>query len=213
MIAGFLASRLAGFFASHAAPYVITLFVFLGGFAVGGAATWDWVSSRAKVEIAAMKDEQQQHKEEEQQAEIARLRQVKMERDAAELRANAISVELARARNALAEARVQLSRNVPRVTTIYRPAPDAAPVPLPACVFTTGFVRDWNTALGIVETSPATGDATDDTRAASEADGLSPSDITQADILANHIDNAIRCRAIENQLTGLIDWQKGVTNE
>lgn len=113
----------------------------------------------------------------------------------------------------LAEQRVQLARKVPHVTTVYRPAPDAAPQPLPACVFTAGFVRDWNSALGLPEAGGTAENADQQASETESSDGLDASAVTQADILSNHIDNAIRCRAIENQLTGLIDWHKGVTNE
>ncbi|WP_052190896.1 hypothetical protein [Chitinibacter sp. ZOR0017] len=108
----------------------------------------------------------------------------------------------------LAEQRVQLARKVPHVTTVYRSAPDAAPQPLPACVFTTGFVREWNSALGLPEAGSTAEGADQQTSKTESTDGLDASTVTQADILSNHIDNAIRCRAIENQLTGLIDWHR-----
>lgn len=124
-----------------------------------------------------------------------------------------LTLALSLANADLAEKRVQLSRKVSHVTTVYRPAPDAAPQPLPACVFTTGFVREWNTALGLPEAGATTEGANQQANEAQGADGLDPSAVTQADILNNHIDNAFRCRAIENQLTALIDWHTGASHE
>ncbi|WP_288843431.1 hypothetical protein [uncultured Deefgea sp.] len=198
---------MAAFFASRLAPYLITLFVFTGGAAVGGAAAWDWASSRSDKEIATIKADHQQ-------AVIAGLSEAEIARDGAILRGNALSIELAHVRNNLAESRVQLSRNVPNVTTIYRPAPKAAARPLPACIFTAGFVRDWNTALGVPTEPKANQSASGTTDPASQSnatDGLDASDINQADILTNHIDNANRCQIIESQLNQLIDWHTGDT--
>ncbi|WP_410499690.1 hypothetical protein [Chitinibacter sp. S2-10] len=183
---------------------LVCLGIGAAGFGVGAYVAWDWTSAHAKNEIADLKIERQDEV-------IASFVAAQAGRDAAELRANAISIELAHARNALAETRVQLSRNIQRVTTVYRPAPNATPVPLPACVFTTGFVHDWNAANGIEQADQAASGAADQASAAEEADGLYPSGVTQSDILTNHIDNATRCRAIESQLSGLIDWHHNPT--
>lgn len=40
----------------------------------------------------------------------------------------------------------KLLRRIHDVTTVYRDAPDAAPQPLPRCVFTVGFARLWDRA-------------------------------------------------------------------
>ncbi len=48
----------------------------------------------------------------------------------------------------LADAQRQLQERIPHVTTVYRPAPDVAPVAIPRCVFTRGWLRDYNAALG-----------------------------------------------------------------
>jgi hypothetical protein len=197
------------FLANALAPYIISLVVFLAGAAVGGASAWDWANSRADKEIASLKATHQQ-------AMIDGLRDAELMRDGAQLRGDALAIQLANTRNDLAELNRQLSRNVPRVTTIYRPAPNAAPQPLPACLFTTGFVRNWNAALGVsgLQAAQTTSDFTDPASQSGATDGidgtdLNPADINQADLLTNHIDNATRCQGIEKQLNLLIDWHEG----
>lgn len=89
------------------------------------------------------------------------------------------------------------------------------------CVFTRGFVRQYNAALGYDNASADTGhsDATatagTDTRAASgqseAADaGLRKSGVSQRDVLANIIDNARQCRVWRGQINGLLDEREGL---
>lgn len=106
-----------------------------------------------------------------------------------------------------------LREDIDHVTQRYRAATDAMPEPLPECIFTDGFVGLYNNAIrtdpaatavsgadissGTAETPGATGVA--DT-------SLRPSDIRQSDILHHITDYGARCRAIEAQLNGLIDY-------
>lgn len=89
------------------------------------------------------------------------------------------------------------------------------------CVFTRGFVRQYNAALGYDNASADTGhsDATatagTGTRAASRqseaADaGLRKSGVSQRDVLANIIDNARQCRVWRGQINGLLDEREGL---
>ena len=48
----------------------------------------------------------------------------------------------------------QLQERIPHVTTQYRPAPGAAAEPIPRCVFTAGWLRDFNAALGVPAPRP-----------------------------------------------------------
>ncbi|MDH4869830.1 lysis protein [Pseudomonas sp. BN515] len=90
----------------------------------------------------------------------------------------------------LADARQQLQERIPNVTTVYLPAPAAKPVPLPHCVFTAGWVRDINLALGGAPMSPPAGGANAAGHAATAwpapgtAEELLESGVTPADILA-----------------------------
>lgn len=107
----------------------------------------------------------------------------------------------------------QLQERIPHVTTVYRPAPAAAPVVIPRCVFTAGWVRDFNLALGAG--LPAAKVGTEAASAAQEAwpapgtdAELLESGITQADILAYAQDYGRWARNNLAQLNALLDLQK-----
>lgn len=89
------------------------------------------------------------------------------------------------------------------------------------CVFTRGFVRQYNAALGYDDASVDTGHsnataaADTGTGAASgqpeAADaGLRNSGVSQRDVLANIIDNARQCRVWRGQINGLLDEREGL---
>lgn len=104
-----------------------------------------------------------------------------------------------------------LQERIPHVTTTYRPAPAAAPEPVPHCVFTAGWLRDYNTALGV--SAPAAGTAAADAQAAAwptpGADAeLLESGITPADILAHAQDYGRWARRNLAQLNALLDLHK-----
>lgn len=107
----------------------------------------------------------------------------------------------------------QLQERIPHVTTVYRPAPAAVPVVIPRCVFTAGWVRDFNLALG-AGLSTAGGSATTagPAQAAWPAPGtdaeLLESGVTPADILAHAQDYGRWARNNLAQLNALLDLQK-----
>jgi len=111
-----------------------------------------------------------------------------------------------------AQSAADLHAQVPHVTTVYRPAPAAAPMPVPACVFTRGWLRSYNAAIGagVPDTAQAAGvpaQAASAPAAAAGDDDLAPEAITQADVLSHHIDYAARARDLEAQLNRLIDYE------
>lgn len=85
------------------------------------------------------------------------------------------------------------------------------------CVFTRGFVQQYNAAIGVSAgdggMSAATGSAS-----AGNATGatdtalarLRDSGVTQADVLANVTDNARQCRVWREQVNGLLDYTEGL---
>lgn len=85
------------------------------------------------------------------------------------------------------------------------------------CVFTAGFVQQYNAAIG---TGP--GDSSVSATARSGSAGkktgttdtalarLRDSGISQADVLANVIDNARQCRVWREQINGLLDYAEGL---
>ncbi|ELX8337276.1 TPA: lysis protein [Pseudomonas aeruginosa] len=114
----------------------------------------------------------------------------------------------------LADAQRQLQERIPHVTTVYRPAPDVAPVAIPRCVFTRGWLRDYNAALGAdlptARTSGSTTVAEEAPRAAPGADTeLLESGITPADILAHAQDYGRWALGNAAQLHQLLDLQEG----
>lgn len=130
--------------------------------------------------------------------------------------ANAANAAIRAEKAALAQREQDLKKEIDYVTTHYRAGPTAEPKPLPACIFTTGFVGVYNSAIGakpdITATMPATGAtqrtaaAASTTTAISAPDALQPSGVRQADILQHLTGYGARCLAIEAQLNGLIDY-------
>ncbi|EAM6405842.1 hypothetical protein HHZ14_004456 [Salmonella enterica] len=88
------------------------------------------------------------------------------------------------------------------------------------CVFTRGFVQQYNAALGVTGTHNA--GHHESTAAASASAGkttgttdtalarLRDSGVSQADILANVTDNARQCRVWREQVNGLLDYTEGL---
>ncbi|EDS5484632.1 hypothetical protein HY28_005231 [Salmonella enterica subsp. enterica] len=88
------------------------------------------------------------------------------------------------------------------------------------CVFTRGFVQQYNAALGV--TGPYDAGHHKFTAAASASAGaatgttdtavtrLRDSGVSQADILANVTDNARQCRVWREQLNGVLDYTEGL---
>lgn len=89
------------------------------------------------------------------------------------------------------------------------------------CVFTRGFVRQYNAALGY-DNAPVNSGHSDTTAAAGTGTGtasgqpeaadawLRDSGVSQRDILANIIDNAKQCRIWRSQINGLLDEREGL---
>lgn len=143
-------------------------------------------------------------------ADEARLRLVaEVERN------NRLAQALADEKATHAQEKQSLIRRIANVTTVYVPAPGLAPQPLPRAVFTAGFVREYNTAIGLPAAS--SGAATAGTGGTSEA-GQAPdtwlrdSGLGQADILAHIADYGERCRNLEAQVNRLLDRSQEATD-
>lgn len=88
------------------------------------------------------------------------------------------------------------------------------------CVFTRGFVQQYNAALGV--TGAHNAGHHESTAAAAASAGtttgrtdtaftrLRDSGVSQADILANVTDNARQCRVWREQLNGVLDYTEGL---
>lgn len=135
-------------------------------------------------------------------------------------RNNELAQQLADERRQHAAEKAGLLKRITNVTTVYVPVPGAAPEPLPRSVFTAGFVREYNAALGIglgSDLPAATGgvaapgaDAAPGPAPAAGAGlrgqfaDLADSGLGQADILAHIADYGERCRNLESQLSRLL---------
>lgn len=174
-----------------------------------GSAQWDQGYAKAYAEAdAALQTLKRLHAE-----EIA-LRAQAAERDAKTAaqqlrdtlaRFDLLAGELASTQRENRKTTDRLTGEIARVTDLYRTALDAAPEPLPACVFTRGFVRVWDEATGAALPAP-----TDPDGAAAPADGTGAAEqldagLGQADVLAHHTRYAEQCRNTAAQLNRLID--------
>lgn len=120
-----------------------------------------------------------------------------------------LAADLASQRREYRQTTDRLSGEIARVNDLYRKALDAEPEPLPACVFTRGFVRVWDEATGAAMPSAADpgGAAAQgaDTSAAEQLD----SGISQRVLLTHHVRYAEQCRSTAAQLDALIEAVQG----
>lgn len=107
-----------------------------------------------------------------------------------------------------------VEERIPHVITVYRPAPAATPEPIPHCVFTIGWLRDYNTALGVpgAASGPLAGPTGPATWAAPGTDAeLLESGVTPADILAHATDYGRWARGLASQVTSLLATRESCT--
>ncbi len=177
---------------------------------VNGQNQWDGGYKKGKAEgDAAVADLRLVHAEQARQAAIDSRVQLLQQIE----RANQAEALLLSQQAGHDQDHQQLQERIPHVTTVYRPAPAAAPVVIPRCVFTAGWVRDFNLALGAG--LPAAKVGTEAASAAQEAwpapgtdAELLESGVTQADILAYAQDYGRWARNNLAQLNALLDLQK-----
>ncbi|MBP5144060.1 DNA-packaging protein, partial [Pseudomonas chlororaphis] len=145
----------------------------------------------------------------EKQAETARAL---ADLQAEQTRGNQLASQLADTKDNLRKTTDKLTGEITHVTKLYRRAIDAQPEPLPACVFTTGFVRVWNAANGASTAStamPAQNAATSGTATPSSGAGATDeldSGVGQTQVLFNQVRNGEQYGACRAQLNRMIDW-------
>ena len=129
------------------------------------------------------------------------------------LRANDLEAQFDQAKALHAHEKQALLKRIKDVTTVYIPASGTVPEPLPRCVFTAGFVREYNAAIGaehVPGAAPASAASpTGQTpQPATSADTwLRESGLSQADILAHAGDWGQYCRDLSAQVNGLLDFE------
>lgn len=135
---------------------------------------------------------------------------------AEQVRGNQLASQLADTKETLRQTTGQLNGEIARVTELYRRSLDAQPEPLPRAVFTTGFVRVWNTANGVAP-SPAMPTPNGPGRIPAPAGGTRTADdldsgITQDQLLTNQVRNGELYATCRAQLTSLIKWTRNESN-
>lgn len=198
-------TRLNALLAALAMAAVAALVAMLGGYWLG------YGSAEAKGDAALTKLQRDQATAVASAAEAA---QKNLAREVN--RANQLALQLAAEKTTHAQEKQTLLRRIANVTTVYVPAPGLAAVPLPRAVFTVGFVREYNAALGlpaaVTGASSAGAGAASDAGSALDA-GLRDSGLSQADILAHIADYGERCRNLESQVNRLLDRHQGEHQE
>jgi len=186
--------------------------ILLAGIA-GVAAGWHWRSNAAEAEAAAQ-IATLQAEQASQRADTERQARERLQAEQQHMQA--VAAELLDARAQINRQQAELKRRIAHVTKTYRPAPDAAPVAVPAAVVTWGAVRLWNRLTASCADLPAAADgAGNDTQASAcaaagaglLADDLS-SGVTLDDMLAQLADYAGRCQAIEAGLDAYIEYHQ-----
>lgn len=147
----------------------------------------------------------------EQQAEHDRIARYRAEQATKDLQdaqalADGLGAQLAEEQRRNRTTTDRLNKEITRVSSLYRRALDAPPEPVPACVFTRGWVRLYDQATGAELPAAAADPAgaaapTGETGAAEQLD----SGIGQARVLAHHIGYAEQCKNTAAQLDRLID--------
>nr|WP_264084769.1 hypothetical protein [Dickeya dianthicola] len=160
------------------------------------------------------------------QADYTRQAQQQAERDNAALvalqqsyqqrvqAANDAEREYLTTTDALRTQNENLKRKIDDVTQLWIDARGQAhPV---QCVFTAGFVQQYNAAFGIAAgtgIAAPTGGSGDQTTTAGPVDRwLRDSGVTQRDILAHSIDTGERYQQLVAQINGLLDYIKALQN-
>lgn len=179
----------------------------------GYAQGYDAASAKGEAALADLRRQYASERQAQAEAGQAAAEQAAQRLAAEVQRGNDLALALDAKKTELRTTTARLTGEIARVTTLYRRARDAQPEPLPAAVFTIGYGRVWNDALGITATgsgaglsaSAASGRADAPASGAATSDDLA-STLTPALLLANHIRNAEAASACRAQLNALIDW-------
>ncbi|GAA0411240.1 hypothetical protein GCM10008969_37610 [Pseudomonas veronii subsp. inensis] len=132
-------------------------------------------------------------------------------------RGDLLATQLADAKQSFRKNTDHLKGEIARVTTLYRQTLESAPEPLPAGVFTAGFVRVWNNANGIGTAVPTQQARQTASGIATSPDGAGAADsldsgVTQSIVLANQIRNGELHSSCRASLNRLIDWTLNGSN-
>ncbi len=141
--------------------------------------------------------------------EAAAALELKVKTDAAEKaerdRADGLAADLETEKRNIKTVTVEVIKEVPKVTTVYKETPNAPLQPIPDAIYTYGFVGLWDRALAGGQLSAG---------AVKPADPAGGSDLLRApvksqDILTNAAENFSKYAECRAQLNKLIDFEVG----
>lgn len=165
--------------------------------------TWqraaDYTAASYRAEIATLKSDHATSLAAQERASRQRLLE-------ATDRANQLAARLDDEKAAHARLAVQLKSRSPNVTRTYKPALSGPSLPVPRTVFTVGFLRVFNDAIG-ADSLPEPFAAAAAALPAGQADALDALDsgLTQQDILDYVTGYGQQCKDTAAQLNKLID--------
>lgn len=189
--------------------YVAVIGVVVYGFHLNRQDGYDEGYSLAQSEgRTAVEVLRKEHAVEKQIAADADLARLRIEQG----KNNQLASQLADTKENLRQTTDRLTGDVARVTKLYRRALNTPPEPLPAAVFTTGFVRVWNAANGITP-NPAMPTPNGSGRTPAPASGTGNADdfdsgVTQEQLLTNQVRNGELYGICRAQLKDLINWTR-----
>ena len=161
---------------------------------------------------AALEQLRREHAEAETvraRAAEASAKQAAKHLQAEQARNDQLAADLAAQQRTHRETTDRLTGEIDRVNDLYQEALDTPPKPLPACVFTAGWVRVYDEASGArVPQTADTGRTAAQAAAAIAAEQLA-SGISQRQLLEHHVRYAEQCRNTAAQLDLLIDAVEG----
>jgi hypothetical protein len=197
---------------SSAGWLVLVIAAGLGGYAHG----YHYASTRAAAEHS--RDIAQQNEAVARQL-AKNMRELRAEQERGDVLAEQLLANNAERDQLTAKLRTRVQHE----STIYLDKPGAPPSRLPDRPFTSGWVRDYNAALGLRMPQAAAAAAAAARTAAgvhgagagaiADAAELARSAVSQADVLATHIENAAICRRIQAQLNAILDLDEGERRE
>lgn len=166
-------------------------------------------TARGDLALAQLKNEQQAQELARAQAAEASAKAAAKRLQDEQARNDKLASDLAEQQRQNRKTTDYLTGEIARVADLYREALDAPPKPLPACVFTAGFVRVWDEATGARAPAALPAAADPERTAAQVAQARAAeqldSGLSQAALLGHHIQYAEQCRNTAAQLDALID--------
>lgn len=187
----------------------VCLIVYLLGYSIGVA---DGVSAQQTISKRDIANIQAVQANKDRLAADARAlseRKAKERYQQENQRANQLAGDVLVKQQQIDELASAAKRRVNHVTTVYKTSLLAEPAPIPHCVFTRGWLREYVASLGygLPQTESPADSSQPETQAspASAPDTeLLESGVTPADILTHAADYGAYCQKIERQVDGLV---------